>query len=123
MNVFFSGGLTVIPVLLFLLAIGTFVFTVVRWIWQWNKNNHSPRRTVMATVVTKRTDVSCHYYVSGTGDVGHTSSSTNYYVAFQVEGGERIEFCVSRHEYGVLVEGDQGTLSFQGTRYLGFERR
>ena len=26
-------------------------------------------------------------------------------------------------EYGLLVEGDQGLLTFQGTRYLGFERR
>ncbi|WP_197263471.1 hypothetical protein [Fictibacillus sp. 23RED33] len=24
--------------------------------------------------------------------------------------------------YGILVEGDQGTLTFQGARYLGFER-
>ena len=26
-------------------------------------------------------------------------------------------------DYGMLVEGDIGKLSFQGTRYLGFERR
>lgn len=26
-------------------------------------------------------------------------------------------------EYGMLAEGDFGDLSFQGTRYLGFERR
>jgi len=25
-------------------------------------------------------------------------------------------------EYGMLVEGDKGNLTFQGTRYLGFER-
>ena len=26
------------------------------------------------------------------------------------------------HEFGMLVEGDRGKLTFQGTRYLGFER-
>lgn len=26
-------------------------------------------------------------------------------------------------EYGLLVEGDRDTLTFQGTRYLGFKRK
>jgi len=30
---------------------------------------------------------------------------------------------VSSYEYGMLVEGDFGKLSFQGTRYLGFTRQ
>jgi len=30
---------------------------------------------------------------------------------------------VPRSEFGLLVEGDEGVLSFQGTRYLGFERK
>ena len=29
---------------------------------------------------------------------------------------------VTGQEYGMLVEGDKGYLTFQGTRYLGFER-
>lgn len=33
-----------------------------------------------------------------------------------------MEFSVSGSEYGMLVEGDQGKLSFQGTRYLSFQR-
>jgi hypothetical protein len=52
---------------------------------------------------------------------GHTS--TTYYVTFQVESGDRMEFHVSGEEYGLLVEGDYGDLSFQGTRYLGFVRK
>jgi len=35
---------------------------------------------------------------------------------------DRIELCVSGTEYGMLVEGDTGRLTFQGTRYLSFER-
>ena len=47
----------------------------------------------------------------------------SYYVTFQVESGDRMEFHVTGQQFGLLLEGDQGNLSFQGTRYLGFERR
>ena len=45
-----------------------------------------------------------------------------YYVTFQMESGDRMEFQVSGIEYGMLAEGDTGELTFQGTRYLAFER-
>ncbi|NMA03148.1 MAG: DUF2500 domain-containing protein, partial [Clostridiales bacterium] len=44
-----------------------------------------------------------------------------YYVTFQVESGDRMEFRVSGKEYGLLAEGDVGKLTFQGTRYHEFE--
>jgi hypothetical protein len=52
----------------------------------------------------------------------HTTHSTTYYVTFQVESGDRMELQLAGNEYGLLVEGDRGKLTFQGTRYLGFER-
>lgn len=52
----------------------------------------------------------------------HTSSSTTYYVTFEVKSGNRIELIVSGQEFGMLVEGDCGELTFQGTRYKAFER-
>ena len=51
-----------------------------------------------------------------------TWNKNSYYVTFLVESGDRIELCVSGTEYGMLVEGDTGRLTFQGTRYLSFER-
>ena len=36
--------------------------------------------------------------------------------------GDRLELPVDGSDYGLLVEGDTGKLSFQGTRYLGFQR-
>lgn len=107
--------------LVFALVFVLFLVTAVQGISQWNKNNHSPKLTVPATIVAKRTNVSQH---RGGGANGHHHhhTSTTYYVTFQVESGDRMEFCVAGHEYGVLVEGDKGKLSFQGTRYLGFER-
>ena len=109
--------------LVFVIVIGTFIVIAVKGISQWNKNNHSPRLTVPATIVTKRTNVSHHHHHSH-GDTGmqHTSTSTSYYVTFQVESGDRMELHVAGHEFGMLVEGDKGMLTFQGTRYLGFER-
>ena len=40
-----------------------------------------------------------------------------------MESGDRMELSVTGREYGMLSEGDAGRLSFQGTRYLGFERQ
>ncbi|WP_396954526.1 DUF2500 domain-containing protein [Neobacillus sp.] len=45
-----------------------------------------------------------------------------YFATFEVESGDRIEFEVMVTEYGMLVEGDNGQLAFQGTRYHGFIR-
>ena len=124
------GGLDVLFSLLFplvfLLALGTILFSLVGNLRTWNKNNHSPRLTVQAAVVAKRTQVSRHRNANAgdaTGAHGYTTSSvTTYYVTFQVESGDRMELQVGGAEYGMLVEGDTGKLSFQGTRYLSFQR-
>ena len=79
------------------------------------------RLTVEAEIVSRHEDVSVHHHNTGDG-MDHVSHSTTYYVTFQVASGDRMEFQVPRREYGFLVEGDRGRLSFQGTRFLGFER-
>ena len=108
--------------LVFVLVIGMFVVTAVRGISQWNKNNNSPRLTVSATIVAKRTNVTHHHH-NGAGGHHHHHTSTTYYVTFQVDSGDRMELQVDGTEYGMLIEGDRGELSFQGTRYLSFERK
>ena len=120
---FFGGGFKILFMLMFLLVFGMILFNIIRGIGQWNRNNQYPRLTVRATVVSKRGDVSHHHHSGGpNGGVGHTTTSTTYYVTFQVESGDRMELHVSGSEYGMLAEGDAGDLTFQGTRYLGFER-
>ncbi|RBP66735.1 uncharacterized protein DUF2500 [Alkalibaculum bacchi] len=122
-SIFFGGGFEIIFSIMFILVFCVIGVTLIKSILQWNKNNHSPRLTIAATVVAKRTNVSHHHH--NTGDMGsfHSSSSTSYYVTFQIESGDRMELKVDGFEYGKLAEGDKGRLSFQGTRYLGFERR
>ena len=123
----FGTGFTIFQImftLVFILVIGMFIVIAVKGISQWNKNNHSPRLTVPVTVVAKRTNVSHHHHHNhhGTG-VHHTTHSTTYYATFQVKSGDRMELQMSGQEYGMLIEGDRGMLTFQGTRYLGFERK
>ena len=113
--------MSIIFPLFFLVFIVVFAAIVIKGISQWNKNNHSPRLTVPATIVAKRTNVSRHRH-GGANGLHHHHTSTSYYVTFQVESGDRMELRVDGMEYGLLVEGDEGKLTFQGTRYLGFER-
>ena len=49
-------------------------------------------------------------------------SSTEYFVGVELEGGERMELWVSGSQYGLLLEGDQGLLTWQGRRLVSFER-
>ena len=101
-----------------------FFAVLAKNIAQFFKNENSPRLTVPAIIVAKRTNVSHHHHHNhgGTG-MHHTTHSTTYYVTFQVDSGDRMELHVAGHEFGMLIEGDRGMLTFQGTRYLGFERK
>ena len=112
-DVTFSIMRIMVPVI-FVLVFGIIIVTMVRGVGEWNKNNHSPKLTVPVTVVAKRSDVDRGI------ETMHTF--TSYYVTFQVESGDRMEFEVSDMEYGMLAEGDSGELTFQGTRYLNFQR-
>ena len=112
-DVTFSIMRIMVPVI-FVLVFGIIIVTMVRGVGEWNKNNQSPKLTVPATVVAKRSDV--HRGI----ETMHTF--TSYYVTFQVESGDRMEFEASDMEYGMLAEGDSGELTFQGTRYLNFQR-
>ena len=109
----------IIWVLMFLLIFGIFAVSIGKSISQWNKNNHSPRLTVDAKVLAKRHDVSRR---RSAGEHHHYHTTNSYFVTFKVSSGDRMELQLQGHEYGLLIEGDKGKLTFQGTRYLGFER-
>lgn len=122
----FSVMNTLFPILffgVFAVVILTFVVVLVRGAGQWRRNNAAPVLTVEAEVVAKRLDVQTWRHAGDEHHMGHTSSRTYYYATFQVESGDRMEFQVPDTEYGLLVEGDRGKLTFQGTRYQGFRRQ
>ena len=110
-------GFSVLFTLMFVVIFGLFLVTILRTLSNWNKNNHSPKLSVAARVVAKREEISHH-----TDDHNMHSTYTHYYATFEVESGDRMEFELRGSDYGLLAEGDLGKLTFQGTRYLGFER-
>lgn len=111
------GGFSILFAAVFAIVIGGILFAVVKGLMQWSYNNGQPVQSLPAQVVTKRADT------RGRGGMNTMNSvNTWYYATFDIEGGQRQEFSVNGREYGMLAEGDQGTLTFQGTRYKGFTR-
>lgn len=108
-NFFFGGGFSVLFVIVFLLILGMFIFVFVSNIARAARDRASPRLTVQARVVAKRAQVWNHY--------------TYYYATFEVESGDRMELSLDGEDFGLLAEGDSGELTFQGGRFLSFERR
>lgn len=106
--------------LVFFFIFGTIVLRVISRIKTWNSNNHQPILTVTSTVTSKRTHVQHHHHNTN-NNMGH-STTTHYFITFEVESGDRMELQVHGHDYGLLSEGDQGQLTFQGTRFKGFKR-
>lgn len=107
--------------LFFCVFFAIIIFRIIKGMAGLHKNYQSPELAVVAKVVAKRMDVRRH--INGTNDsmIDH-SSSTWYYVTFEVESGDRMEFLVPDDQYGLLVEGDQGKLVFQGTKFKSFIR-
>ena len=114
---------TLVPVIIFavfILVFGIIIFRLIQSGREWNKNNHSPVLTVYAKVVAKR--MSVRTYHNHGQNMHSTTASTDYFATFEVESGSRMELKVPDKEYGMLAEDDTGRLTFQGTRYKGFER-
>lgn len=107
---FFDDIFPLIFGLIFFMCIGIFIYNFARILRKDRKNDRSPQLTVETTVVTKRIHV--------WGDHSHTE----YFATFQVSSGDRMELEVPDDKYGYLVEGDRGRLTFQGTRFIGFDR-
>jgi hypothetical protein len=105
-EVMFGVGITILVVLL----LGGIVFSVSETM----SNKRQAVETFRVKVVAKRTLVQ--------GGVGNAAASTEYFVTFEHKGGFREEVPVSGEEYGLIAEGDRGTISRQGTWFKGFER-
>ena len=115
---------TIIPAIIligFIAFFGIIIFSIVKGIGTWNHNNAQPKLTVSATIVSKRQNISTSMH-NDADNFSHSDSSTTYFITFEVESKDRMEFGVNGNEYGLLVEQDKGNLTFQGTRYLGFKR-
>ena len=108
--------------LVFILIFGMFIFSIVNLIREWSSNNKQPIIPVDVIVSSKRTSVSHNNHNTG-DNMMHTSTSTNYYATFEFINSERLELKLPGKEYGLISEGDRGILSFQGRRFISFERK
>jgi len=118
-NPIFSFMSVVVPILI----IGIFIVFAVKLAVRWTKNNNSPIVPVQAKIVAKRAEHSSSYMNGDITGASGTMHHTSYYTTFEFINGERLEISVAGDEYGLLAEGDEGILSFQGTRFIGFERQ
>lgn len=107
--------------IMFFLIFGFIIFAIVKSIQENMHNNKQPIIPVEAKIVAKRYDVSHHHHHNGSDNMHH-SSSTSYYATFELTNGERMELPIPSNDFGMLVEGDEGTLQFQGTRFISFTR-
>jgi len=95
----------------FIFIIGMFIYVISTNVKKSNSNKNSPRLTVDAKVVSKR------------DQVRGENTFTFYFATFEFESGDRVELEMSGQESGMLVEGDTGQVTFQGTKFLGFVRK
>jgi Protein of unknown function (DUF2500) len=100
---------------IFVLVFGLFGYAIFKGISTAAYNRKQPIINREAKVVSKR------QHVSGGG--GNSSTSTSYYITFEFADGSREEFSLSSREYGLIAEGDKGTLHSQGTWYKNFKRQ
>ena len=115
MSGFTFSAFPIMFTIVFVVIIGIFIFVAVRGITTWAKNNNSPKIPAEARIVSKRSQIS--------GGMGDAAASTSYYVTFEFSTGDRKELHIPYNEYGLLAEGDSGILTFQGTRYISFQRK
>ncbi|MNP00831.1 hypothetical protein D3C76_926280 [compost metagenome] len=101
--------------IIFVLVVGSFAFVIIKGLKSWVSNNATELTTVRCKVVDKRTEV--------WGGSGDSSANTNYYITFEFEDNTRQEWSVRGNQYGLITVGDQGELTYQGTRFKQFVRR
>ena len=90
----FFGLFNILFTIAFVAVAVVIIVTAIRSLGQWTENNNSPRLTVPATVVAKRTNVDHH----NGNDAAQYHSSTTYYATFQVESGDRMELRLAGNE-------------------------
>lgn len=100
--------------LIFILVAGSFIYVIIKGLSTWISNNGADLLQERCKVVDKRTEV--------WGGSGDSSANTNYYITFEFDNRTRKELPVSANHFGVIVIGDLGELTYQGTRFKEFTR-
>lgn len=118
----FGGGFGPPPIfnLMFFLVLGIIITVIIMGVVRYINNATSPLLTMKARVVSKRINVTSSVHAGD--EIHHHHSSTTYYATFEGQDGKRMELVMDGRNYGLLVEGDEGVLVYQGEWFKGFER-
>jgi hypothetical protein len=98
--------LTAFSPVFFLILVFVVVFLVPKWV-QRMKDNRQELINTPASIISKRIHVTSKYIVSNT-----------YHVTFQFLGQNRLELQVPAKAFNAFIEGGQGSLRYQGKRFL-----
>ena len=113
-----GGAFALIPLFMSIVPIGFVVlgvFLLRSALKKTKKFQQAPILGRAAVVCGKRTQVS--------GGSGDSSASTNYFLTFELEDGERVELgCLGGKLYGQIKEGDAGVLYSKDVLALDFDR-
>lgn len=99
--------------LVFVAILALTIFGLFRKAQRFAANSAQPEQTVTARVLDKR---------SATHGDGNGPVTTTYHVTFEKLDGVRLELRLPHREFGLVIEGDQGQLTHQGTWFRRFER-
>lgn len=111
----FEFLLPIMFILVFTLVLALFIFAIATSLKSRLKNQKFPTLTVSCKVVAKR-----EYWGSRHNEGRHYLGS--YFATFEFDSGDRLELQVPHDEFGYLVEGDYGKLTFKGTKFISFQR-
>lgn len=102
-------------IIVFVIVLGVMIAAIARTVGRSVQNRNAPILTVDARIVSKRSQTG--------GGMNDMPAWTRYYATFEVASGDRMEFRMSGEENGMLAEGDEGKVTFQGSRYVSFVRK
>ena len=109
--------------LVFLVIAAMIVVTMIRGIGEWHKNNESPRLTVDAEVVAKRTrtDTHCHDMAGDPTGATRNHAHHQYKLFCYISGGKRRQDGIFSNRFGVWNAGRerQGKTFFSGDALSG----
>lgn len=101
-------------IVVFIIVLGYIIYAGVS---TYVKNENSPVVATKARLADKRANT--HTQTDTNGMVISTDES--HYLIFELDTGSRMKFSVSGRIYRNAQEGEWGTLTFQGTRFIRYE--
>ncbi|WP_461202377.1 DUF2500 domain-containing protein [Enterococcus sp. N342-3-1-2] len=102
---------------LFTLFVFIFIAIILFQIVEFLKNESTPEVSIPATLVDKSMRSSSNVDANGI-----SNQSITYFLLFELENGERIEFRVGHGKYKLYVIGDSGVLRYQRKRFNSLDR-